>query len=69
VEIKRLNFRVPMPLYNRFKILFPYPGELTAFFRRCMEAAVLTEVSEDVFKKIEEHINGAREDTKSKRGY
>ncbi len=67
-QIKRLNFNVPMDTYRAFKEIFPYPGELTAFFRRCMEAAIIADVNEDVYRDIAEHIELTKREVKDKRG-
>ncbi len=67
MEIKRLNFNIPLNLHKRFKEIFPYRGELTAFLNRCMESAVATQVSEETLKQIDELMEQAREDVRERR--
>ena len=37
---KQVHFRIDSELWEKFKIVFPYKGEPSAFFRRCMIAAI-----------------------------
>ena len=38
--MKRINILLPKPLYEAWRKIFPYRGELTAFVRRCMEFSI-----------------------------
>ena len=61
-SMKRINFNAPTELWEKFTEILPYRGEPTAFFNRCMEAAVSTQVTEEAMRKIDSIIDKARED-------
>lgn len=54
--MRDVHFNCPKELYERFLEIFPYKGEPTAFFNRCIEAAVATRASHEVIAQAEEII-------------
>ena len=60
---KRVNFNTPIEKWEEFKKVFPYNGEVTAFFNRCIETAILTrkrKLSDDevdfTVKRVKEEV-------------
>ena len=40
-EHKRVHFRCPISLWKQFEKIYPYKGEPTAFFNRCVQQVVM----------------------------
>jgi len=59
--VKDVHFNVKRELWERFLEVFPYKGEPTAFFNRCIEAAVSTRVPHDVVKEVDDIIRKVKE--------
>jgi hypothetical protein len=38
--LKQVHFRIEQELWEEFKKIFPYKGEPSAFFKRCVIAAI-----------------------------
>lgn len=60
--MKDVHFNCPKELYEAFLEIFPYKGEPTAFFNRCIEAAIQVRVPHEVVKQIDEIIKQVKED-------
>ncbi len=62
----RVNFNLPSLLHEKFQALFPYRGEKTAFFIRCVEAAVLSDEwkGKSLFKEMDKIIEESRRNPK-----
>lgn len=66
-ETKRVGFNCPIELYEKFLQVFPYKGEPTAFFLRCVEAVVQGQVPHEDMEKIQGLIDKAKKDIQERR--
>ena len=62
-EVKRINIEIPKTLYDRFREILPYTGELTGFIKRAMETLVEMENPYDALKEV----SGIKERMKERR--
>jgi len=58
--MKDIHFNAPRELYERFKDIFPYRGEPTAFFNRCMEEAVASQTPQEVYERVGKVVREVR---------
>jgi len=60
LETKQVHFRVEQPLWDAFHRIFPYKGEPSAFFKRCMLAAIAhnqKKIDESMINTIVKEVN------------